>query len=61
MKKKVCDDIVADLSAFFRPNIMTGSSIEMYTMLLLMSVLYVKIRKSSIICVAETSSKFAVD
>ena len=56
------DDIVSDLSAFFRPEHLSQDAVEVYTTLLLMSLLDVKIKKSSIFRIGpKQGTKFVLD
>ncbi len=62
MNGKVRDDIVADLSSFFRPEYMSADATRVYTTLLLMSVLHVKIKKSWVMRIGPGhSTKFVLD
>lgn len=49
MNGRVRDLIVADTSCFFRPELMSADATQVYTTLLLMSVLHIKINKTWII------------
>jgi hypothetical protein len=48
MNEKVRDDIVADMSSFFRPQNMSVDAVEVYTTLMLISVLNINVKESSI-------------
>ncbi len=55
MNGKVCSDIVAGTSSFFRPDHMDADATQVYTTMLLMSVLGVKIKKSWVIRIGPAS------
>ncbi len=46
MNGRVRDDIVTDTSCFFRPDLLSADATQVYTTLLLMSVLHIKIKKA---------------
>lgn len=60
MNGKVRGDIVVDTSSFFRPEHMDADATQVYTTLLLMSVLGVKIKKSWVIRIGPTGGTKSV-
>jgi hypothetical protein len=62
MNGKVRSDIVTDTSSFFRPEHMNADAARVYTTLLFMSVLGVRIKKSWVIHIGPASgTKFVLD